>query len=97
MQDPFNPLGRGDPLDTATLLVLAGHLGIEEAYAAVSTETRTVMGLPAPRIAPGAEAELLAVRAASTREAIALRPADRVVVHAGRIVGRTPASSASTV
>jgi cytosine deaminase len=94
VQDPFNPLGRGDPLDTATLLVLAGHLGIDEAYAAVSTEARTVMGLPAPRIAPGAEAELLAVRATSTREAVALRPADRIVIHAGRVVSPTLTPSA---
>lgn len=89
IQDPFNPLGRGDPFDTAALLVLAGHLDVDEAYAAVADEARTVMGLPEARIAPGAAAELLAIRATSVREAIARRPADRIVFHAGRMVSRT--------
>lgn len=89
IQDPFNPLGRGDPLDTAALLVLAGHLDVDGAYAAVGSEARTVMGLPEARIASGAAAELLAIRATSVRQAIAQRPADRIVFHAGRVVSRT--------
>ncbi len=86
MQDPFNPLGRGDALDTAGLLVLAGHLTIEEAYAAISTHARTVMGLPVPRPAAGAPAELLAVPARNVRHALAERPARRIVIHRGRVV-----------
>ena len=35
LQDPFNLVGRGDPLETAALLVMAGHLAPEEAYRAV--------------------------------------------------------------
>jgi cytosine deaminase len=89
IQDPFNPLGRGDPLDTAALLVLAGHLDVDEAYAAVGSEARTAMGLPEARITSGAAAELLAIRATSVRQAIAQRPADRIVFHEGRVVSRT--------
>ena len=89
MQDPFNPLGRGDALDTAYLLVLAGHLTIEEAYGAISTNARSVMGLPAPQPTPGAPAELLAVPARNIRHALAERAAQRIVIHRGRIVSST--------
>src|SRR4030095_12834339 len=40
MQDPFNIVGRGDPLETAALLVMAGHLTPAEAYHAVAAGTR---------------------------------------------------------
>ena len=32
LQDPFNPVGRGDPLETAALMVMAGHLLPADAY-----------------------------------------------------------------
>jgi cytosine deaminase len=86
IQDPFNPLGRGDPLDTAALLVLAGQLSVECAYAAVSTAARRVLSLPEVRLAPGSPAELVAVPAADLRQAMAERDTRRLVVHCGRIV-----------
>jgi len=88
LRDPFNPVGRVDPLETASLLVAAGHLTPEEAYAAVSTGARAAMGLPEVRVAPGSPAELLAVEASSLGEAIA-GGTSRVVIHQGRIVSRT--------
>lgn len=89
LQDPFNALGRGDPLETAALLVLAGHDDPATAYDAVSARARHALGLPPVAVAPGAPAELLAIRAGSVREALATATADRVVVHAGRVVART--------
>jgi cytosine deaminase len=88
LRDPFNPVGRADPLETASLLVTAGHLRPDEAYAAVSTGARAAMGLPEVRVATGFPAELLAVQAASLEEAIA-GGTDRVVIHQGRVVSRT--------
>jgi cytosine/creatinine deaminase len=88
-EDPFNPLGRGDPLDTAGLLVLVGHLTIEEAYAAISNHARVAMGMPEIHIAPGFPAEILAIRARCLRQAIAERGAQRIVVHRGQIVSHT--------
>ena len=85
-QDPFNLMGRGDPLEAASLLVAAGHLQPAEAYHAVSVVLRCAMGLPAVAIAPGAPAELLAVRASTVREAVAFVLADRVVFHHGAVV-----------
>ncbi|XTZ17734.1 amidohydrolase family protein [Micromonospora echinospora] len=89
MRDPFNPVGRGDPLETASLLVTAGHLNPAEAYDAVSAQARTVMGLPVVRIEAGAPAELLAIRAQSLTDAIATANMDRMVIHRGRLVSRT--------
>ena len=36
VRDPFNPVGRSDALETASLLVTAGHLSLEEAVTAVT-------------------------------------------------------------
>ena len=88
LQDPFNSVGRADPLETASLLITAGHLSPEAAYAAVSAGARAAMGLPEVRVEAGRRAELLAVEASSLREAIAA-PGGRVVISQGRVVSRT--------
>jgi cytosine deaminase len=89
LRDPFNLMGRGDPLETAALLVMAGHLSPADAYAAVSTHARAVMGLPPVRIEAGAPAELLAVRGVSLTDVVAGASEDRFVWHRGRLVSRT--------
>jgi cytosine deaminase len=88
-QDPFNPIGAADPLQTAQLLVAAAHLGVDDAYELVSGAARAVMGLEPVRLERGAPAELLAVRASSLREAVATATEARLVVHAGHVVART--------
>jgi cytosine/creatinine deaminase len=88
VQDPFNAVGRADPLETASLLVTAGHLTTAEAYHAVSAGARAAMGLPEVRLEAGQPAEILAVRAGSLAQAVA-DPTDRVVIHRGRPVSRT--------
>ena len=85
LQDPFNPVGRGDCLETAALMVMAGHLLPDDAYHTVAGATREVMGLPAAGPAPGLAADLVLLRAASVREAVAMAAADRIVVRAGRV------------
>ncbi len=89
MQDPFNTMGRGDPMETAALLVMAGHLRPEEAYEAVSAGARRAMGLPVVTMAPGDPGELLAMRAEGLRDAIADASVARIVFHRGRPVART--------
>ena len=89
VRDPFNPLGRSDVLETAMLLVTAGHLTIDEAYAAVSTGARDVMGLPVAGAVVGAAAEFMAVRATSLADVVACASAERHVIHAGRLVAST--------
>ena len=85
-QDPFNPVGRGDCLETAALMVMAGHLLPEHAYESVSSAVRTLLGLPAAGVQVGAAADFVLLPAASTREAIAAAPSGRTVIRAGIVV-----------
>jgi cytosine/creatinine deaminase len=89
LQDPFNPLGRGCPFETAALMVLAAHLSPAEAWASVTDQARRVVGGPPDGTAPGARADLIAVRAASLRAAVAAAPADRMVWRRGRLLDRS--------
>ncbi|RFA21996.1 amidohydrolase family protein [Subtercola boreus] len=89
VRDPFNPVGRSDALETASLLVIAGHLTLDEAYTAVSDGARAVMALPSAGVAVGARAELLAIRATNLSDAVANASADRYVIHAGNLVAQS--------
>jgi cytosine/creatinine deaminase len=86
VQDPFNLVGRSDPLETAALLVMAGHLLPEIAYSMVSNQVRILMGLGPVDIEAGSPADLLAIDAPSVRGAIADAVPDRIVYRAGRRV-----------
>jgi cytosine deaminase len=87
LQDPFNLVGRADPLETSALLVMAAHLSPADAFHAVSAASRAALGLPAVAVAPGSSAELMAVpRAATLREAMATAAERRVVIHRGQMV-----------
>lgn len=85
LQDPFNPMGRADPLETAGLLVLAAHLSTGSALSAISTGAGRVLGRRIG-LAVGDEASFVAVSATSVRHAIAMGPPDRVVVHGGVVI-----------
>jgi cytosine deaminase len=84
LQDPFNPLGRACPFETAAMMMLAAHLAPEDAWDAVSSAARHAFGLDPAPIHAGSSADLLAVRALSLREAIAFAPADRIVWRGGQ-------------
>jgi cytosine/creatinine deaminase len=86
LQDPFNPLGRACPFETAGLMILTAHDLPHTAWAAVSTDARRVLGLPGGTIAVGAPADLVAVPAATLREAIADGSSSRRVFRRGRLV-----------
>lgn len=89
VRDPFNPVGRSDALETASLLVSAAHLSVEEAYRAVSTGARRAMGLANGGVHVGAPAELLIARGESLAEVVAEGPAHRAVIHRGLLVALT--------
>ncbi|WP_420453737.1 amidohydrolase family protein [Ilumatobacter sp.] len=86
LQDPFNPLGRACPFETAGLMTMAAHLLPHEAWATVSTASAAATGREAVTVEVGSAAHLVAVRADTVREAIAFGPADRVVWRAGERV-----------
>lgn len=85
VQDPFNPLGCCDPLQTAQLLVVAGQLAPADAYGLVSDGARRAMGLAPVRVEPGFPAELVAIAGASLAEVVATATEDRIVIRAGRV------------
>lgn len=89
IRDPFNPVGRADPLETASLLVTAGHLTPDEALHAVTGGARAVLGLPAAGPYEGAVADLLAVRAQTVSEVLGASSPERLVFAGGRLVSRT--------
>jgi len=93
LQDPVNPMGRADPLETAALLVMGAHLTPAEAFAAVTSVARRIMRLPDVTILPGAPADLVAVRAADLAGAVATGTPDRIVLRGGQVVARTWVSS----
>jgi len=90
LRDVSNPVGRGDPLEAAFLLASRSGLRPEEAYDAVSSSARAVLGLPEVRVEAGFPAELLAVRGDRLAGALSLAYS-RIVVHRGRVVARTSA------
>ncbi|MFQ5556003.1 MAG: amidohydrolase family protein [Acidimicrobiales bacterium] len=87
VQDPFNLVGRSDPLETAALMVLAGHQRPEAAYGMVSNEVREAIGLARVEIEVGDPADLLAIDAPSVRGAVADAPMSRRVYRRGVLVG----------
>ncbi len=93
VQDPFNLVGRSDPLETASLMVMAGHQLPDVAYEMVSNDVRRVMGLAPVEVAPGSPADLVAIDAPSVRGAIADAPLSRRVYRNGRLVASSDTSS----
>jgi cytosine deaminase len=89
VRDAFNAVGRADPLETAALLVMAGHLAPEEAWPMVGAAARVAMGLPAAGPVVGATADLLCVEGDDLTSALARASETRTVVHAGRVVARS--------
>lgn len=85
LQDPFNPLGTGDPLETAALCVWAAHVSVDEALGMVSHDAAACTGSTVG-VRVGTPADFVAVRATSVRSAIAERPADRLVIRRGVVI-----------
>jgi len=86
VQDPFNPVGRSDPLETAALMIMAAHTLPDDAYRMVSNDVRKVMGFAPVTMSPGDPADFVAIDAESTRAAIADAPMSRRTYRAGRLV-----------
>ena len=88
-QDPFYPIGKCDPLETASLLVSVCHQTPEKAFEMVTNDVRTITSRPMLDFRPDSPADFVAIDAESIRSAIADQPAGRVVVHRGQVVAST--------
>ncbi|MEI7753406.1 MAG: amidohydrolase family protein [Actinomycetota bacterium] len=89
LQDPFNPMGRGDPLETASLMVMLAHLLPHEGLDVVSANARQALGIQPVRVESGNIADLVAIKVESVREALAFGPPERIVLHRGLVVSPT--------
>lgn len=89
LRDPFHPVGRGDALEVAALMVTSGHLDPAAAIESVTAAPRKALGLPPVRIAPECPADLVAMPAADALEALGAASAHRTVWRAGAVVART--------
>lgn len=88
-RDPFNPMGRIDPLETASLLVAAGHELVQDACDRVTVLPRRIMGLEPAAIEVGALASMCAVRGDSLADAVGRGSEDRIVFSRGSVIART--------
>ena len=86
VQDPFNPMGRADPLETASLLVMASHQLPHQAISMVTSNASKVVHNRHSAVAVGEQANLVLIPATNVREAIAMGPPDRFVVYGGVVI-----------
>lgn len=86
LQDPFNLVGRGDPLEISSLLMVSAHISAIEAIQMISTHAHLVVHGVASPLAIDQAANFVAIRAANLRESIAMGPPDRIVVHGGVVL-----------
>lgn len=89
VQDPFNTMGRVDPCEIASLMVTAGHVDAEDSWSMVADEAREVIGLGPAGPTPGSIADLVALRGATLRSAVADGAAERVVIRRGAVVAHS--------
>ena len=87
LQDPFNPMGRADPLEAANLLVTVAHLSPEEALECVTGSASRAIGARDAGTA-GSTSPVLSVQATTVREALATGAPDRRVEAPGPSAGQ---------
>ena len=86
LQDPFNLMGRGDPLEIASLLVTASHASPTAAHHMITQASSIVVTGQSTEIAVGHLANLVAIKATTLRESVAMGPPDRHVVYGGVVI-----------
>lgn len=86
LQDPFNLVGRGDPLEIASLLMVSAHVTAPEALQMISTNAHQAVHGATNSLSVGAPANFVALPAANLRESIAMGPPDRIVVYGGVVL-----------
>ncbi|WP_327168490.1 cytosine deaminase [Streptomyces subrutilus] len=100
VMDPWNPLGTGNPLQTALVGIYAAQLTgadeIPEAFAMVTDRAARVLGLTAAEygITPGAPASFVVLPAPTPQEAVRRQVRPRYVVAHGRVLAETPPAPA---
>jgi cytosine deaminase len=93
LHDGFYPLGSGDQLMNAWLLVHAAHLTtpdeLQAALETVRSGAARVLRLDGYAIAPGGRGDIVILDAETSEEALRNQVARRWVIHSGRVVAET--------
>jgi cytosine/creatinine deaminase len=91
IKDPFYPMGTGQMLEIAHLLVHADHLSlpaqVEACMDAITTNPARMMGRKDYGVEPGCVADLVLLPVESVHEAIRLRPIPTAVLKRGVTMG----------
>ncbi|HTT11659.1 MAG TPA: amidohydrolase family protein [Burkholderiaceae bacterium] len=99
VMDPWYSFGSGDMLEVAHMgLHVAQMTGVDamnRCFAAVTTTPARILGLDRYGIAAGNHADFVLLQATSPVEALRLRATRLAVVRRGKVIARTPASSAT--
>ena len=86
LQDPFNLVGRGDPLEIASLLMVSAQVTALQAIRMVSSNAHKAVHGITSSLAVGEPADFTAIPATNLRESIAMGPPDRIVVYGGVVI-----------
>jgi cytosine deaminase len=86
LQDPFNLVGRADPLEIASLLMISAHATADMAIQMISTDAHQAVNGIKSALAVGQPANFVAIPATNLRESIAMGPPDRIVVYGGVVI-----------
>lgn len=86
LQDPFNLVGRADPLEIASLLMISAHVTADMAIQMISTDAHQAVHGIKSTLAIGQPANFVAIPATNLRESIAMGPPDRIVVYGGVVI-----------
>ena len=86
LQDPFNLMGRGDPLEIASLLMVSAHSTAGQSVQMVSSNAHKAVHGVTSSLSVGQPANFIAIPATNIRESIAMGPPDRIVVYGGVVI-----------
>jgi cytosine deaminase len=86
LQDPFNLIGRADPLEIASLLMISAHVTADMAIQMISADAHQAVHGIKSTLAIGQTANFVAIPATNLRESIAMGPPDRIVVYGGVVI-----------
>jgi cytosine deaminase len=86
LQDPFNLIGRADPLEIASLLMISAHVTADLAVQMISANAHQAVHGIKSTLAIGQPANFVAIPATNLRESIAMGPPDRIVVYGGVVI-----------
>lgn len=89
VRDAFNWVGRHDPVLTAGLLVVAGHLTVEESWQLVSSGAHRAIDREPGALAIGDRCDVLAIDGSSMIDSIGAGSPGRSVIRGGRLVADT--------